>query len=312
MNRSRKTVTGIMAVALMCGALVFAGAQARIKGTVVDSSGTPIPDATITITCSAIEGYKKVLHVNKKGAFSTVILDATRHYKFRVEAPGFIPYEEPFKVPIGTTDNEFTFTLKTQQEMVKLEQQKLLDQPGYKEVEEAKALLQKGDKDGARAKLREAVTAKPDLLNAWEALARLDLAAGHNKTALKDATTCLDLDDESVDCLAVAINAAKALGKKKDAEAYMVRYQKLNPDDPATIFNEAAPYINKVDDEHARPLLEKCLEVDPDYPECIYEYGMLLLRSGDMAGAKQQLMHYLEVAPNGPQAAGVKETLKYL
>jgi len=312
MTTFHKTVTLTLTAALFCGVLVFAGAQARIKGTVVDSSGQPVPDATITITCDAIEGYKKVVHANKKGEFSTVILDATRHYKFHVEAPGFIPYEEPFKVPIGTTDNEFTFTLKTQQEMIKLEQQKLLEQPGYKQVEEAKVLLNKGDKDGARAKLREAVELKPDLSNAWEALANLDMAAGETETALADAKKCLELDDESVGCLAVAINACKALGKTSDAEAYMARYKELNPDDPATIFNEAAQYLNKMDDEHARPLLEKCLEVDADYPECIYEYGMLLLRSGDMAGAKKELQHYLEVAPNGPQAGGVKETLKYL
>ncbi len=308
----RKTVIATLTVALFCGALAFAGAQARIKGIVVDSSGKPIPDAVITITCQATGDYKKVLHVNEKGEFSTVILDATRHYTFHVEAPGFIPYKEPFKVPIGTTDNEFTFTLKTQQEMVKLEQQKLLEQPGYKEVEEAKALLKGGDKDGARAKLREAVKVKPDLQNAWEALANLDLAAGDTETALADAKKCLELDEESVECLAVAINASKALGKNEDAAAYMARYQELNPDDPATIFNEAAQYLNKMDDEHARPLLEKCLEVDGDYPECVYEYGMLLLRSGDMAGAKEKLEHYLEVAPNGPQAGGVRETLKYL
>jgi len=312
MTTFRKSVTATLAVGLFLGALALAGAQARIKGAVVDSTGKPIPDAVITITCDAIAGYKKVLHVDQKGEFSTVILDATRHYKFRVEAPGFIPYEEPFKVPIGSTDKEFPFTLKTREEMVKLEQKKLLDQPGYKEVEEAKALLQKGDKAGARAKLREAVEAKPDLVNAWEALANLDLAAGNSKEALAEAKKCLELDDESVECLAVAINASKALGKKDQAAAYMARYKELNPDDPATIFNEAAQYLNKMDDEHARPLLEKCLEVDADYPECIYEYGMLLLRSGDMPGAKKELQHYIEVAPDGPQAAGVKETLKYL
>jgi tetratricopeptide (TPR) repeat protein len=308
----RKTVMTGLAMALLAGGLAFAGAQARIKGTVVNGSGQPIADAVITITCDAIDGYKKVLHTNSKGEFSTVILDATRHYKFHVEAPGYIPYEEPFKVPAGSVDNKFTFTLKTREEMAKLEQQKLLEQPGYKQVEEAKALLKKGDKAGARAKLREAVEAKPDLTVAWESLANMDMAAGDTKAALADAKKCLELDDESVDCLAVAINACKALGKEKDAEAYMARYKELNPDDPATIFNEAAQYLNKMDDEHARPLLEKCLEVDPDYPECIYEYGMLLLRTGDMPGAKKELQHYLEVAPNGPQAGGVKETLKYL
>jgi hypothetical protein len=39
---------------------------------------------------------------------------------------------------------------------------------------------------------------------------------------------------------------------------------------------------------------------------------MLLLRSGDMEGAKAHLEKYLEVAPDGPDAATAQETIKYL
>ena len=39
---------------------------------------------------------------------------------------------------------------------------------------------------------------------------------------------------------------------------------------------------------------------------------MLLLRAGDMEGAKAHLQKYLEVAPDGDQAATAEETLKYL
>ena len=67
-----------------------------------------------------------------------------------------------------------------------------------------------------------------------------------------------------------------------------------------------------MDDGGARPLLEKCLDADPDFPQCNFEYGMLLLRSGDMEGAKAHLEKYLEVAPDGPDAATAQETIKYL
>ncbi len=49
--------------------------------------------------------------------------------------------------------------------------------------------------------------------------------------------------------------------RPRDAE-YMARYQELNPDDPTILFNEAAVFLNKMDDDGARPLLEQCLEVD--------------------------------------------------
>jgi tetratricopeptide (TPR) repeat protein len=92
----------------------------------------------------------------------------------------------------------------------------------------------------------------------------------------------------------------------------MARYQALNPDDPATLFNQAAEFLNALDDEHARPLLERCLAVDPAFPQCLFEYAMVLLRSGDLGGAKAHLQRYLEVAPDGRDAAAASETVKYL
>lgn len=293
--------------------VVLAGAQARVRGKIVDSKGNPIPGATLTLTSKAISGYQKVVKAKDDGTFSFVILDATRHYQIKIEAPGYVPYLlEEFKVQVGSTDNEFTWELKSPQEMQVLQQQKLMEQPGYKELAEGRDLLEKGDKEGARAKLREAVSVMPDLVGAWTALAELDYQAGDFTTALADAKKCLELDDEAVKCAAVAANASKELGDTEAHQKYLALYKQLNPDDPATIFNEAAGFLNKMDDEHARPLLEKCLEVDPDFPKCLYEYGMLLLRSGDMAGAKEKLQRYLEVAPDGPDAATVTETLKYL
>jgi tetratricopeptide (TPR) repeat protein len=92
----------------------------------------------------------------------------------------------------------------------------------------------------------------------------------------------------------------------------MARYRNLNPDDPALLYNSAAVFLNKLDDEGARPLLERCIEADPEFPPCHFEYGMLMLRTGDMEGAKKHLEKYLELAPDGPEAATAQETLKYL
>ncbi len=92
----------------------------------------------------------------------------------------------------------------------------------------------------------------------------------------------------------------------------MARYEEANPEDPTILYNAAAGFLNKLDDDGARPLLERCLEADPDFPQCNFEYGMLLLRTGDMEGAKTYLEKYLEVAPDGPDAATAVETIKYL
>jgi len=311
--RLRRLVVLMAVVFQVTGsAMVFGGAQARVEGHVTDSRGNPIPDVEITITSPEVSTFKMVVNGNEKGVFKFLLLDATRTYLFHLEAEGYQPHERPFKVAAGSTDTVFEFTLNTVQEANAAGAVSLLEQPGYKEMAEGKELYEAGDKTAALAKFKEAVAAKPDLIQALTAIAELSYDAGDYQGAIEAADLCLEQDDESIDCLALAANAAQSLGDEEARAGYMARYEEANPGDPTVLYNAAAGYLNKLDDDGARPLLEQCLEADPDFPQCNFEYGMLLLRTGDMEGAKTHLEKYLEVAPDGPDAATAQETIKYL
>lgn len=311
--RLRRLVVLMAVVFQVTGsAMVFAGAQARVEGHVTDSKGNPIPDVEITITSPEVSTFNMVVNGNEKGVFKFLLLDATRNYLFHLEAEGYQPHERPFKVAAGSTDTVFEFTLNTVQEANAAGAVSLLEQPGYKEMTEGKELYEAGDKTAALAKFKEAVAAKPDLIQALTAVAELSYDAGDYQGAIEAADRCLEQDDESIDCLALAANAAQSLGDEEAYAGYMARYEEANPEDPTVLYNAAAGYLNKLDDDGARPLLERCLDADPDFPQCNFEYGMLLLRTGDMEGAKSHLEKYLEVAPDGPDAATAEETIKYL
>jgi Tfp pilus assembly protein PilF len=301
-----------LAVVLVAASLVWAAAQARIRGTVVNTAGEPVPEAVVTITSDEVTDYSKTVEVSENGAYSVLILDATVVYAFHVEAPGYVPQEQVVKVGVGTTDNTIDFQLVTEAEAAEEQQKKVMQQPGYRQLKQAMDRIEAGETAAARSLLEEAVGARPDLLAAWEQLATLEYDSGAHEAALERAVGCLELDPESVPCLAVAVNAAKELGDIERAEAYRARYEAANPEDPATLYNQAVPHINNYDDGQARPLLEQCLEVDPGFASCLFEYGMLLLRAGDMEGAREHLERYLEVAPDGKDASTARETLNYL
>jgi tetratricopeptide (TPR) repeat protein len=311
--RLRRVVVLVAVLVQMTGAvLVFAGSQARVEGHVTDSKGNPIPDVEVTITSPQVSTFNMVVKGNKDGVFKFLLLDATRNYFFHVEAAGYQAQERPFKVAAGSTDTVFEFTLNTIQEAAAEGTVSLLEQPGYKQMAQARDLYAAGDEAAALAKFKEAVAAKPDLLPALAAVAELSYGAGDFQGALDAAELCLEQDDESIECLAIAANSAQSLGDATAHAEYMARYEEANPEDPTILYNTAAGFLNKLDDDGARPLLEQCLEADPDFPQCNFEYGMLLLRIGDMEGAKTHLEKYLEVAPDGPDAATAQETIKYL
>jgi tetratricopeptide (TPR) repeat protein len=312
MKKHTSRILVALVVVTLAGSPLWAATQARVAGKVTDSAGQPIAGATITITCPELTNYIKELETDKKGRYKVLLLDATKRYKFFVTAEGYGPRERNVKVGVGSMDNEINFTLANQQEIMAAQEDQLRALPGFKEYDEGQELLAQGDKDAARAKFQEAVVADPELVRAWMALAEVDYDLGDYETAHEHAVSCLELDEESSACLAVAANSCNKLGKIEEHAEYMARYQAINPDDPATLFNQAVEHLNAMDDEQARPFLEQCLDVDADFPKCVYEYGMLLLRSGDLEGAKAQLEHYLEVAPDGEDAATVQETVKYL
>jgi len=310
----KQTSRTVLAMCVLClvATAAIAGPQARIKGTVVDSEGNALPDAVITITCPESPSFERIIKPDEKGHFKALILDATRKYIFHVKAEGFILHEEEFKVPVGTMDNDFPFTLKTLKEQSVLTQLDLKEQPGYKQLGEGRELFDAGKTAEAVAKYEEAVALVPDLLPGWMALIEVANTGDDSAYQLELAEKCLEIDDEALNCLAVAANAAKALGQMEKSEGYLLLYQELNPNDPTTMYNTAVEFLNKLDDEKARPLLEQCLEADADFGQCIFQLGMILLRSGDMEGAKKHLEHYLAVDPEGSEAATARDVLKYL
>jgi hypothetical protein len=143
--RNRLITALAIVVVVLAAAHAFAGSQARIAGRVVDSNGEPIAGAEITITSADVAAFEKIVTTDKNGGFKVLILDATRRYLMHVEAKGYQSQERPFKVGVGTSDAFFEFTLATISEVQAATTSEILDQPGYKEIGEARKLYEAGD-----------------------------------------------------------------------------------------------------------------------------------------------------------------------
>ena len=100
--------TALNAVALTFSAIsLFAVGEARLTGKVIDTSGKPIPNATITVTATEGKTFKEVFKTEKDGTFAIFLLDGTIHYDFLVGADGFNSVRENKKLNLVPAHNKY-------------------------------------------------------------------------------------------------------------------------------------------------------------------------------------------------------------
>jgi tetratricopeptide (TPR) repeat protein len=296
---------------LLCAGIatnVFAVGEARISGKILEA-GTkkPLPDATITVVSAPGSGknFKDTYKADKDGGYAIFLLDGTIKYVFTFSAPGHGSYEETMKLKLGEPNKR---DIELSAGGVAPPSAKLVVDPAVTTFNDGAALANEGKDAEAIAKMEEALALKPDLNVAYNALARLYLRAKNYPKAIDRATKSLAIDAEDQDMYAVLFDAYTATGDKVKAE----EYKKKLPANPASLFNDAAKLINAQKDSEAEPLLKQAIAADPKFAVAYYELGMVYVRSGKSADAKENLQKYLELEPTGKDAPTAKEMMKYL
>jgi tetratricopeptide (TPR) repeat protein len=289
----------------------FAIGEARMTGKVLDAaSRQPIPDAKITVVAVEGKNFSRELTTRKDGGYTIMVIDGTIRYKYTITAPGYATYEETIKMTLGDTvkrDFELdkgsgaTSTTEVQLQGAKAD-------PAVTAYNEGATLMNGGDVNGAIAKFEAAVAAKPDLVAGWMGLAKAHARQKNHQKAIDAAKKALESDDEDTDMWAVLHQSYTALGDKANAAIA----QKKLPANANALFNQAARLINDGKDAEAETALKQAVAADAKFAQAYYELGMVYVRSGKSAEAREALGKYLELEPSGKDASTAKEMLSYL
>ena len=306
----RKTLALSLMLLALGAADAFAGAEARISGKIIDGdTKQPIPDASVSIEATEAKTVKQTHKAKKDGSYAVFVLDGTIQYKFTFSANGYVPYQEVIKLQIGgTTDKPI--------ELFKVGSARapgggapvMRVDPAVAAFNDGAALANAGDAAGALAKFNEAVTANPGLTAAWIAMAKLHLRQKDYPKAIVAANKVLEIDDEDGDMWSVLHASYTATGDKANA----AKAAEKMPKNAGMLFNDAAKMINAGNDSGAEELLKQAIVADETLAIAYYELGMVYVRAGKTADAKTALTKYLELDPNGREAATAKEMMSYL
>ncbi|HEY3124202.1 MAG TPA: tetratricopeptide repeat protein [Thermoanaerobaculia bacterium] len=301
---------------LLLAAAAQAGTQGRATGKVVDSAGNPVEGANITVTTPSIRNFKLSVTTKKDGTYGFIVNDATMLYDLKIEKEGFVAVNlakqkfstieitnvppqtmlKPSEAPSGKAGAAAVAAPSTS------------DQAAVA-YNAAVDLLNSGDKAGAEAKLKEAVAKNPDLPQAWQALAVL---AHQNKDwakTLEYGQKALDLDPSATNLYGMMTDAAEKSGDKKAAADWRKKYDEANPDSPEILYNKGVEAYNKGKMKDAEAALSKAVEAKPDLAMGHFLLGMVSFNLNKKAAAREHLQKYLELDPNGKEAATAKELL---
>jgi len=286
----------------------FAVTEGRLAGLVTDAATKkPLPNVTITFVATERRTIKQSFKTDSNGKYQVLMLDGTIPYMVKFEAPGYAPYEEKIKLKIGGEVNMKDVELQPAGAMPTAAARTVVD-TNVVAYNDGARLFNDGKVPEAIAKFKEVLKARPEMIAAWEALARADLRAKDYAGAIESANKALEIAPDETDMFAILYEAYTATGDKaKAAEA-----KKKMPADAGTIFNDAVKLLNAGKDAEAEPLLRQSIQANDKFAPAYYELGMVYIRLGRMAEAKENLVKYLEIEPNGKEAGTVKETLKYL
>lgn len=319
MNRKARAILTALPLLLALAGSLHAAGEGRVLGTVVDASGKPVADVTITLTRPG-SSYKQEKKTDGKGKFTLMILDATQDYQIRVEKKGFTPLEEPLKPKVGDT-MRITYTLGQEAPPAAPAE----PSPEAKELEgknqailaynEAVQKLKLNDVDGAAAKFHEAAQLDPALPEPHAALADIYLSKGKNAEALAAADQYLKLRPEDQKrVLSVRYDAALALGDKATADAALEALVQADPgrDTAVRVVNKGVGLFNAGNIPEAIKLFQRALEVDPTLSKTHYMLGLSYANSGEEARAREHLAKFLEMSPDDENAGTAKEMLEFL
>jgi tetratricopeptide (TPR) repeat protein len=298
----------LAAALLLATATAFAGAQARIQGTVTDGQGKPVPDVKVVITTKELIKFKMESTTDKNGHWAAILGDATKKYVYRFEKADYIPYEEEKKVGVGSNET-FDVKLLTKEQAIQTGAVEVKVDPFIATYNAAVELFRADDLPGALAKAEEAIKISPEKATGYDLAAKIAHKSKNWDKVIEFGEKALAIEPDNVALYPVLMDAYRAKGDKAKLAEYEKKFAAANPENPDILYNQAVDLYNRNDFKGAEPILRKVVEVKPDFAKAQFLLGMTCVNTNKIPDMKKHLLEYIRLDPKGADVSTAREML---
>jgi tetratricopeptide (TPR) repeat protein len=316
---------------------IQAESTGRISGKVLNKEGKPVPGAKVNLRRTDIK-WSKDLIPDKNGSYLQVGLEP-KEFILTVTAEGYVDYIEPsIKIPLGDILVR-NITLLTPAEAraqaaaagaksVPEDPAMALDAEGRDAFNQAIPLYNEGKFEDALPQVEKAyktlseakdklqdeqakANLAPELLKIERVLGICMARAGVKKEDAEPyLLKALERNPKDEPVISGLVETSKAKNDTAAEQKYTALLESLHGPNPDVAYNKGVEAFNAGKSKEAKAHWLKALEIAPTYAEAHYMLAMVEFGDNNLKGTKQHLQKYLELAPNGKNAATAKEMLK--
>lgn len=306
----RPIAFALLATFAVCTANAQLVEDYRFIGRVVDTSGKPVADASITLR-DLDTGSRIEFKTDEEGRFDRRMIPAAR-YEATFEKAGFAGFRQAFD---WSASGDETETVEVQV-VLQGEKDRARQEMGKKQsalYEQAYAALQKNDCAQASAKANEILGMGA---GDYEYAVRFIIARCHamqnrDAEAIAEYEKVLGLKP---DFFEARFDLATALEKQGQHDAAIEQYDQaaaLKPDNVDVQYNVGAILVQRQMFDRARPYLHRATELDSTHAMASKALGFAYLQGEpkDMNAARRYLERYLELKPDAEDATEIRAVI---
>jgi Tfp pilus assembly protein PilF len=306
-------VLSLLMIALMIAVLDVnaqsgaAKGKGRLKGTVTDKDGKPIPGVTVRFASEKLRTSFEIKANDKGEWIVNGIAGGTWDMDFIKE--GYVDRKIANQVTELSTNKTVEITMEKATSVSGAAGGQKQSVPGLDLVAEAEALRTAKDYPGAIAKYQAALQANPSLYKAWGGIGLIYSQMDQPDQAIEAFNKLLESEPDNVDARIEIANLWFKKGNAEEAKKVLAQIDLSKVTDPYKLYNIGVGFYNAQQSEEAVKYWEKAVELDPKMTDGWFQLALGYYAMKNTDKAKQAFQKVIELDPSSENAKMAQEML---